>query len=166
MHVAWTGQRPELFAAPEIVVAAIGALVIELTPASGVLPVCLCGGQRGVDLWAAEAALRAGWPLALYLPLPLKAFSADWDGPWAGRLATAAALASETRVFATEGLSGYSRRNRALATRADLLVAVLTGAEGGGTAETIAAAQAMGVPIRRLAFTRSAWIPPAGARGL
>jgi hypothetical protein len=166
VRIAWTGQRPELFATPEIVAAAIRDLVAELTPASETLPVCLCGGQRGVDLWAAEAALCRGWPLALYLPLPVEAFSAQWEAAWAGRLAAVAARARETRVFALEGLSGYSLRTHAHAEAADLLVAITTGTEGGGTEETIAAALAQGIPICRLAFPRSDWTPPAGARGL
>src|SRR5947207_6548285 len=59
MIIAWTGHRPGLFADPEQarrrVEKAAGAAA-----ARAASPQFLCGGQRGVDLWAAEAGLALG----------------------------------------------------------------------------------------------------------
>ena len=48
-----------------------------------------------------------------------------------------------------QGAAAYRRRNGLLAERGDFLVAVWTGLEGGGTAETIAAARAPGLAATR-----------------
>ena len=45
---------------------------------------------------------------------------------------------------------GYSARNHVLAAEADLLVAVWTGRGGGGTAETLAFAHALGTPVHEV----------------
>ncbi|HLH25378.1 MAG TPA: hypothetical protein VK066_22905 [Chloroflexota bacterium] len=169
LHVAWTGHRPELFAAPDAVAAAIIARSRELQAAHGAALAFHCGGQRGVDTWAALAAERLGIPLHLYLPLPLSRFAADWPAQDRALLEQSWAYASEQVVSDPHGLLGaeaYRRRNRLLAARCDLLIAVWTGLGGGGTAETIAFAHDLGRPVEEHRFAPSGRQPAPGERGV
>jgi hypothetical protein len=119
----------------------------------------LVGGQRGVDTWAALAALDLGIPFELVLPLPPDAFSEGWAAADKATLRRTVARAARAQVVGGDPATAHSERNRLLATGADLLVAVWTRTTGGGTAETLAFARAAGTPIREVL------LPPApGAR--
>ena len=168
-NVAWTGHRPELFAEPAAVERHIRELAAAYQAQHGARLAFHCGGQRGVDTWAAAAAEELGIELHLYLPLPIARFAADWPPPDVATLERHWAYAAERVVADPEGTLGaeaYSRRNRLLAERSDLLVAVWTGLGGGGTAETIALARALGRPVEEHRFPASDRIPRSGERGV
>ena len=140
---------------------------VESTP--GARLVFHCGGQRGVDTWAAAAAEAVGIALHLYLPLPIARFAADWPPPDVATLERLSACAVERVVVDPDGTLGaeaYSRRNRLLAERADVLIAVWTGLGGGGTAETIAFARALGRRVEEHRFPASDRVPRPGERGV
>jgi hypothetical protein len=169
MKVAWTGHRPEYFADPAAVAREVGAIAERLRAEDGPALVFHCGGQRGVDTWAAEAAERLGVPLHLYLPLPVARFAADWAPADRAALERSWGYAAERLVVDPDGALGaaaYRERNRLLAERAGLLVAVWTGLEGGGTAETIAFARELGRPVEEHRFAASGRVPRAGERGV
>jgi hypothetical protein len=69
--------------------------------------------------------------------------------------------ASEVRIA-----GGYTRRNAALASGADLLVAVWTHTLGGGTAETIELARRNGTPLREIVLAPSSAATAARGRGV
>src|SRR5215467_2850456 len=73
-RVAFTGHRPELFADPSAAQHAVDTAARELS--SGHF---LVGGQRGVDTWAAGAAITLGVPFTLILPLPVESFVENWS---------------------------------------------------------------------------------------
>ena len=169
MNVAWTGHRPEYFAAPEAVARAVADVAAALRAEHGAALAFHCGGQRGVDTWAAAAAQRLGLPLHLYLPLSVARFSADWLPTDVAALERSWAYAAERVVVDPDGTLGaaaYSGRNRLLAERCEVLVAIWTGRGGGGTAETIELARALGRPIQEHRFAPSARIPQPGERGV
>ncbi len=169
MRVAWTGHRPELFAAPEAVRDAILQRARQLQAIHGAALAFCCGGQRGVDTWAAAAAERLGIPLHLYLPLPVARLAADWSAADRAALEETWRYAVERAVADPDGQLGaaaYSQRNRLLAERCDLLVAVWTGLGGGGTAETIAFARDLGRPVEEHRFAPSGRVPRPGERGV
>jgi hypothetical protein len=169
VQVAWTGHRPEFFADPAVVERRVRELAAGYLAAHEDGLAFHCGGQRGVDSWAAAAAEGLGIPLHLYLPLPLAAFTADWPPVDVARLEGFWALAVERVVVDPDGRLGaaaYSRRNRLLAERGEVLVAVWTGLGGGGTAETIAAARALGRRVEEHRFPGSGRVPRPGERGV
>ena len=168
-NVAWTGHRPELFADPPAVAQAIGQLAAAYQAAHGAGLVFHGGGQRGVDTWAASAAQALGIALHLYLPLPIAQFAADWPSEDWTTLERLWAYAAERVIVDPTGVLGpaaYRRRNRLLAAHADVLVAVWTGRGGGGTAETIALARALGRPVEEHRFPASGHLPRPGERGV
>ena len=169
MNVAWTGHRPDLFADPAAVARAVEARAAALRSEHGAALAFHCGGQRGVDTWAAGAARQLGVPLHLYLPLPVARFAADWPAPDLAALEASWAYAVEHVVVDAEGTLGavaYSRRNALLAERCELLVAMWTGLGGGGTAETITAARALGRRVEEQLFAASGRVPGTGERGV
>jgi hypothetical protein len=149
--VAWTGHRPDIFrdpaAAREVVNTTAQSLVTHEQADH-----FLVGGQRGVDTWAAQAAIVLGLPFTLILPLEVAAFTSDWPAADRAALESVMALASALRIVgpASDPATAYTERNRLLATQADLLVAVWTQLGGGGTAETVALARAAGTPVREV----------------
>jgi hypothetical protein len=169
LRVAWTGHRPELFADPAAVRARIAARAGELQATQQDALAFLCGGQRGVDSWAASAAEALGSALHLYLPLGVGRFAADWSAGDRAALERSWQYAVERVVADPEGVLGteaYTRRNRWLAERCDRLIAVWTGLGGGGTAETIAFAREMGRPVEEHLFAASGRQPQPGERGV
>jgi predicted oxidoreductase (fatty acid repression mutant protein) len=169
MNVAWTGHRPEYFANPEAVARAVEAIATVLHAAYGAALVFHCGGQRGVDTWAALAAQRLGLPLQLYLPLPLEQFTADWSPADRAVLERCWDYATERVVVdptGTLGARAYSARNRLLVERANLLVAVWTGLAASGTGETIQLARAHRRPVEEHRFPASGRVPQPGERGV
>ena len=163
MIVGWTGHRPELFRDPTAAQASVEAAAREQV--AGVAGVraerFLVGGQRGVDTWAALAAIRLGVPFVLILPLEPAAFSEGWSPEDRSILDETLARAQQTRIA-----GGYAERNRLLAAGADLLNAVWTGLRGGGTAETIGLARAAGTPVREIRLERAPTADAYRGRGL
>jgi hypothetical protein len=168
-NVAWTGHRPDLFADPAAVAREIERLAAGYQVRHGPGLVFHCGGQRGVDTWAASAAAAFGIALHLYLPLAIAAFTADWQADDRGVLERLWSYAAERTVVDPAGTLGdaaYRERNRLLAAHGDVLVAMWTGQGGGGTAETIAFARALGRPVEEHRFPGSGHVPGPGERGV
>lgn len=169
MNVAWTGHRPEFFADPGAVIATIRARARDLHGTHGDALAFHCGGQRGVDTWAATAAESLSIPLHLYLPLSVARFAAGWNAADRAALEQIWAYAVERIVSDPDGVlgeEGYRRRNRLLAERSDLLIALWTGIDRGGTAETIARARNLGRPVEEHWFAPSGRVPEPGERGV
>ena len=141
MLVAWTGHRPDLFAHPAAAQAAVTTLADEFARRESTLSFVV-GGQRGVDTWAARAAIARGVAFTLILPLEVAQFARDWPAADRHALDLILAAAGEVRVVGGAPERAFTERNRLLVAEADLLVAVWTGVSGGGTAETIAFARA------------------------
>lgn len=156
--VAWTGHRPDLFADPLAAQQAVETVARELRQRATRFVV---GGQRGVDTWAAQAAITLGVQFALFLPHAPETFAADWSPE--DRLILAHTLEHAASV---EVVGDYSERNRRLATSADLLVAVWTGTRGGGTHETMTFAHEAGVAIREIRMIAAPGARLAGGRGI
>jgi hypothetical protein len=159
MLVAWTGHRPDLFRTPLAACDAVQATTRELAglPATRFL----LGGQRGVDTWAALAAIEARIPFEVVLPCGTGAFSQDW-----AEADRSALLETLARADAVSVAGGFTERNRVLAESADLLVAVWTRTGGGGTAQTIDLARLTRTPIRELVLAPSAMATSARGRGI
>ncbi|MBI2321631.1 MAG: DUF1273 family protein [Chloroflexi bacterium] len=169
MRVGWTGHRPHYFRAPAEAAAAVQRAAEELRREVARPLVFITGGQRGVDLWAAEAAMQLGVPYHVYLPLPLAQFAADWDAADRAALERVWAAAAERRVLDERGDFGpgaYTLRNQAIAEECDLLVAVWTGRTGGGTHETVSFARALSKPIREVLLPAADVPSDPAARGL
>jgi hypothetical protein len=160
MRLAWTGHRPDLFADPEAARRAVDDTARDVLP-QGPLEQFLVGGQRGVDTWAAHAAIDLAIPFRLFLPLSVEDFTVDWTEADRAILRDHAEQAAEVRVA-----RGYSARNRLLASECDLLVAVWTGRAGGGTAETIAFARELGTPVRQVRLLGAATQGSIAGRGI
>jgi predicted Rossmann fold nucleotide-binding protein DprA/Smf involved in DNA uptake len=165
MIVAWTGHRPDLFNDAAVAQAAVDALARDLVEHQAVARFVV-GGQRGVDTWAARAAIALGVPLTLILPLEAAEFARDWPADARKLLELTLTCASEIRIVGGERQRAFSERNRLLATEADLLVAVWTGLTGGGTAETIALACANGTPLREVLLMPAPRAGSAQGRGI
>jgi hypothetical protein len=160
MIIAWTGHRPDLFLDPAEARATVESTARKLLleqPSTRFL----VGGQRGVDIWAALAAIAAGVPFGLVLPSEVDTFTQDWHASDQALLRLTFSHASDVRVA-----DGYSARNQLLAQTADLLVAIWTGTSGGGTAETLTLARAAGTPIREIVLAASPTARKARGRGI
>lgn len=168
MIVAWTGHRPYYFRDPRQARLAVRRQARALVEEFGAALSFLTGGQRGVDLWAAEAGESLGVPVSVLLPLPLEAFTRDWE-PAEVRLLRRVLQCAEHVEVVTEDpgdVAAYEERNLRLASGADLLLAVWTGATGGGTWQTIGFARALGKPVREVLLPGSGRAPEPAARGL
>lgn len=160
MIVGWTGHRPDLFRDPLAAAASVDAAARDLIAREQV-DAFLVGGQRGVDTWAALAAMALGVPFTLILPDDVSQFTSGWTTHERALLEQTLAAAAEVRVAA-----GYSERNRQIATGADLLVAVWTRVGHGGTAETVALARAAGTPVREILLDAAPTAGSAQGRGI
>ncbi len=165
MRVAWTGHRPELFEDPVAARAAVEEAACDLVQDKAVARFVV-GGQRGVDTWAAQSALRLGVSLTLILPLQPTDFASGWAGEDRQALETIVANAHEVRVVGGDPHAAFRERNRLLVANADLLVAVWSGRSGGGTSETIAFARTNATPLREILLTPSAGASQARGHGL
>jgi len=165
LRIAWTGHRPDVFADPgtaEQLVMRAAREVINQGATEFMVE-----GQRGVDLWAGEAALAVGLPIQVILPTPPSYFSRSWERQDAHRLESLLDQATEVTIVdpdVTLGALAYDRRNELLVSNAQLLIAVWTGLRAGGTFYTICAADASGVPIRELRLNPAP--DPSPGRGL
>ena len=160
MIVGWTGHRPDLFRNPLAAAASVDAAARDLIAREQV-DAFLVGGQRGVDTWAALAAMALGVPFTLILPVDVSQFTSGWTTHERALLEQTLAAAAEVRVAA-----GYSERNRQIATGADLLIAVWTRVGHGGTAETVALARAAGTPVREILLDAAPTAGSAQGRGI
>ncbi len=165
--VGWTGHRPNLFRDPTAARAAVDATARDLVTREHTERF-LVGGQRGVDTWAAQAAIALGLPFTLILPLEVAEFAHDWSPADRRTLESIRAQAAEVRIVGGEPASAYTERNRQLAVQVDLLVAIWTSLkiEGSGTAETIALAKAGGVPVREIVLPIALMAHSAQGRGI
>src|SRR5262245_44584231 len=118
MRLAWTGHRPDLFRDAEGARQAVEQAAPELVARDPVDRV-LVGGQRGVDTWAALAALDLHVPYSLFLPFSVDKFTEDWSNADRAQLEEHVRQADEVRI-----VGSYRARNRLLAESGDLLVAV------------------------------------------
>lgn len=159
MIVAWTGHRPDLFRDPAAAEAAVDSATRELAKSGATAFVV--GGQRGVNTWAAQAAIRYAVPFRLVLPFDALEFSRDWLEADRSVLKDLLLQAAAVRIA-----GGYTRRNRVVATSAQLLVAVWTGTSGGGTAETIELARQVGTPVREIVLPIGPMASFAVGRGI
>jgi hypothetical protein len=168
MIVAWTGHRPYYFRDPRQGQRAVRRLTRWLRSQYGQDLSFLTGGQRGVDLWAAESGLVLGIPVRVVLPLPVDAFTHDWRGPDVERLRWVLERCASTEILGNAGAgeAAYTERNRRLATEAGLLVAVWTGVHQGGTWQTLKLARAAGTPVREVLLPGSERPLEPGKRGL
>jgi hypothetical protein len=151
--VAWTGHRPDIFRDPAGARALVEAEARVQKEAGATA--FLVGGQRGVDTWAALAAIDLAVAFSVILPLDPVEFARDWVESDRRALHDTLGLATAVRVAA-----GYSVRNFELATGAQLLIAVWTATGGGGTAETIDFARQAGTRLREILLEPS---PTAGS---
>jgi hypothetical protein len=161
MIVGWTGHRPDLFRDPLAAAASVDAAARDLVVAREQVDAFLVGGQRGVDTWAALAAMALGVPFTLILPDDVSQFTSGWTTHERALLEQTLAAAAEVRVA-----GGYSERNRQIATGADLLMAVWIRVGHGGTAETVALARAAGTPVREILLDAAPTAGSAQGRGI
>jgi predicted Rossmann-fold nucleotide-binding protein len=157
--IAWTGHRADLFRDPDAARAAVDRTARELADAGAER--FLVGGQRGVDTWAALAAIARAVPFCLILPAAVDEFARDWSERDRTLLLDVEAAAADVCIVA-----GYAERNRQLARSADVLVAVWTRTAGGGTAETLEYARLVGTPVREIVLDPSARAHSASGRGI
>jgi hypothetical protein len=163
--VAWTGHRPDLFRDPTAARAEVISTARDLIEHDAAARF-LVGGQRGVDTWAALAAIDLAVPFTLVLPLPVADFTHDWSAHDRTVLEGTIAQASMLRFVGGDPASAFTERNRLLATEADLLVAVWTGVRGGGTAETIDFARAAATPLKSVLLEPTSSAESAQGRGI
>jgi hypothetical protein len=157
--VGWTGHRPELFLKQERARAAVESAAREIVTAGA--DRFIVGGQRGVDTWAALAALQLAVPFCLVLPFSRDEFADKWSPEDRAILDETIARAADVRIA-----DGYSERNREVARAGDLLIAVWTGTRGGGTAETIGFARGFGTPVREIVLEAAPDAASAQGRGI
>lgn len=163
VFVGWTGHRPDLFvdeleARWRLDVAA-DSLLSRYRSCEFV-----CGGQRGVDQWAAEVAIERRIPFHLLLPQALALFTRGWrheDRAHLGELIRAATSVEMIDPTGELGALAYDLRSEALVRRSDVLAAVWGGVRQGGTFLTLCAARSRGlvveearVPVRSDALLR------------
>lgn len=159
MIVAWTGHRPNLFLDPSAAQTAVQAAADEVVHEGATR--FLVGGQRGVDTWAACAAIDRGIPFVMVLPLTLDGFTRGWMPADRARLGQTLDHAADVQIA-----GDYTLRNQRLATDSDLLLAVWTRTGGGGTAETIEFARQAGTPVREIILEPSPQARSARGRGI
>jgi hypothetical protein len=147
--VGWTGHRPDLFVdaleARRRVEVAVDGLLSRYGSCEFV-----CGGQRGVDHWAAEVAIDRRIPFHLLLPQPPAAFTRGWrqeDRIRLGELVTAATSVETIDPTGELGALAYDLRSEALVRRSDVLAAVWGGVRQGGTFLTLCAARSRGLVV-------------------
>ncbi|MDQ6672588.1 MAG: DUF1273 domain-containing protein [Chloroflexota bacterium] len=165
MIVAWTGHRPDLFNDPVVAEKAVTTLARDVVGREAAVRFLL-GGQRGVDTWAAGAAIVLDVPFTLILPFEPAEFARDWSADDRRALARTLTRASDVRLVGGDRNAAFTERNRLLVAEADLLVAVWTGVTGGGTAETMAFATSNRTPVREVLLTPSSRADLASGRGV
>ena len=167
MLIAWSGHRPDVFRNPRAAREAV-ARIAGAKAAPGVE--FICGGQRGVDQWAAQAARKRGLSFHLVLPIDPPAFTRDWlpaERSALGELIASAASVEVVDSVGTLGPLAYDLRNEAVLRRAGLLTVAWTGIRRGGTFHTICAARTRGLPVEEVVLEGvRGWGLGIGERGL
>jgi hypothetical protein len=159
MIVAWTGHRPDLFREPDLARTVLDRAAREF--AEQHVDAFVVGGQRGVDTWAAQSAIKYAVPFRVVLPFDVAQFTREWLEADRSVLSSLLRQADAVRIA-----DGYTERNRALVTEAQLLVAVWTATAGGGTSETIGLARQLGTPVREIVLEPAAHADAATGRGV
>src|SRR5438132_5635292 len=95
--VAFTGHRPDLFRKPQAARDAVNTIAQNLVLHDKVEHF-LVGGQRGVDTWAALAAIDLGVPFTLIMPLDVARFTSDWPAADRELLDSVGAQADEVLI--------------------------------------------------------------------
>lgn len=149
MVVGWTGHRPDVFRDPELARQEVERAAESLVGHWPELEF-VSGGQRGVDLWVAAAAIAWSVTLRIVLPIPAPQFAQDWAPGDRRSLEDVLGRAESVEVMDREGGEGslaYDRRNETIVRRSGLIVAVWTGVRRGGTFYTLCAARARGLAV-------------------
>src|SRR5690349_2548185 len=97
MLVGWTGHRSDVFQSPDEARQRLERLA-EHVLARWTNVTFLCGGQRGVDTWAAETATTRGVPFRIVLPVPPGPFTEGWNDRDREALAASMACAADVRT--------------------------------------------------------------------
>jgi uncharacterized phage-like protein YoqJ len=150
MLIAWSGHRPDIFWDSRIAERLVAKLAAER---AGSETEFICGGQRGVDHWAARAARDLGLPFYLVLPTPPERFTEEWvdmDRRVLDELIARAAGVEVVDASADLGQLAYDLRNEAIIRCADALMVVWTGMRRGGTFQTLCAARMRGIPVEEV----------------
>jgi hypothetical protein len=149
--IAWSGHRPDVF---RDAVAARRAVERCARTAAGrwPRPTFVCGGQRGVDQWAASAGLDLGIAVHLVLPTAPDTFARGWQPEERALLDQLVAAASSLTVIDPMGQLGplaYDLRNEEVVRRAERLIVVWSAIRRGGTFFTLCAAAGRLVPAEQ-----------------
>lgn len=112
----------------------------------------VCGGQRGGDLWIAEAGVRVGCIVRLRLPFPPELFTAKWSQDDRDRLEWMIAHSEGTWSVVRNDyhVSAYHVRDRQVVDESDIVYAIHDGRNDGGTASTIKYAKKRGKRVHVL----------------
>lgn len=148
-RVCFTGHRPEKLTRGENEIKGEMESRIRQAVSEG-MNVFISGMARGVDLWAAQTVLKIreeGMPVRLICACPYDGFETGWSPEWQKQYREILAWADCVRYISP----CYSRdcfqiRNEWMVNHAARVIAVFNG-EKGGTKNTIAYAQRVGVPV-------------------
>lgn len=146
MRFAATGHRPERFATSDIpwVQAQIRAVVSGLAAERDDV-VALSGMQRGVDLWFAVEAWRAGVPVEAYLPW--YGWELKWEEGWQAAHDLIMEQSREIHPIASGYRAGiFHTRNERMIDSADAGLVVFDGRPTGGTYHALGLLQSQGKP--------------------
>lgn len=136
--ISATGHRPETLpktANIEKVMKAIHDFIFALRQEDVHWNTC---GQRGADLWIAEAALVVGHSVDVFLPFPVEIFTQKWQGTRdVMRLKAVINRARKVHVIGDRyDVSNYGKRDRASVDAGHELFSLWDRRSKGGTALT------------------------------
>ena len=135
----FTGHRPEKLTQPEAVIIAGLEKEIRNAIADG-FTTFISGMARGVDIWAAEIALRlreSNPAIHLVAASPYRGFESRWSADWQSRYNAILQQADLVRfVCPSYSRDCFQRRNEWMVDRSSRVIAVYNG-EPGGTRNTI-----------------------------
>ena len=110
----------------------------------------ISGMARGVDIWAAQIVLElrdGGQPVRLMCACPYPGFDRRWSREWQRQYREILASADGvTHVCESYRPACFQLRNQWMVDRSARVIAVFNG-EKGGTKNTVAYAEKMGVPV-------------------
>lgn len=137
-HIAGTGHRPETL--PEGAVhKTIKGAIQGFVSGIGEEVSWKTGGQRGLDLWLAQAALKEGHEVNVYLPFPVEIFTQNWrDRADVDDLHEVLERANSCHVIGQAyDVSAYKKRDRKMVEDASEVFALWDGRTKGGTSLTV-----------------------------
>ena len=142
---AFTGHRPEKCRHTEQEIKSDLEKAIRAAMEKG-CRIFINGGQRGVDIWAAETVIRlkeAGAQVSLVTASPYKGFEKHWDAEWVARLNQVIESSDEVHYVSEEpGRDSFLLRDQWMVYHSNRLIAVFNGTPG-GTESTIEYAKEM-----------------------